>query len=143
MMFKEHHKEVLLRTAARWDALEKRIKRAEHVRAEVVYPAISELRYAGRRLIDALHISWKDNPTEEDTQRFDGYIAEIENNCLRAEHDVVDAVVLFIHRRIDQIISEFGLPIVNEYFPQYTAMLSGIKEVDEFFVGNSCLPSAR
>lgn len=133
-MFKERHKDALLRTAARWDALEERIKRAEHVRAEVVYPAISELRYAGRRLIDALHLSWKDNPTDKDIERFDGYIAEVENNCLRAEHDVVDAVVLFIHRRINQIISEFGLPIVNEYFPLYTAMLSRIKEVDEFIV---------
>lgn len=131
-MFDERHKAALQRTADRWDALEKRIKRAERVRAEVIYPAISELRYAGRRIIDALRISWKTDRTDDDIEKFNGYIAEVENNCLRAEHDVVDALVLFVHKRLDQIIEQFGLPLVREYFPQYIRMIADIRRVDNF-----------
>ena len=40
---------------AEWDRAEKYIKLAEQIGGKVVFPAVAELRYAGRRIIEALH----------------------------------------------------------------------------------------
>lgn len=56
-----------------WNVAERRIKKAEQVRAnEVVASAIFELRYAGRKIVDALDISLKTNLSDDKrpTRRF-------------------------------------------------------------------------
>ena len=49
---------LLQRTFEQWNIAERRIKKAEQVRGnEVVTSAIFELRYAGRKIVDALTLA--------------------------------------------------------------------------------------
>jgi hypothetical protein len=62
-----------------WNIAERRIKKAEQVRAnEVVASAIFELRYAGRKIVDALDLILKtDISTDKDSRtKVHSYIAD-------------------------------------------------------------------
>ncbi len=48
------HAEILKLICVEWDHAESEIKLAEQVGLEVVIPSINELRYAGRRVIEAM-----------------------------------------------------------------------------------------
>lgn len=56
-MFDNEVEEAIKKLIVQWNIAERRIKKAEQVRGnEVVGAAIAELRYAGRKYIDASHI---------------------------------------------------------------------------------------
>ena len=113
-----------------WNDVEGRIKEAELIRAEVVGPSINELRYAGRRLVDVVQIVTSPEVTPEQQEDVQHILFEIEQLCIRAKHDVVDALVLFIHQRLELMIAEFGVPIVYAYFPDFVRLRSEMHEVD-------------
>lgn len=52
--------EAVEEVCSEWNKAEKAIKSAEHVEGQVVNPSIYELRYAGRRIIEALTIQESD-----------------------------------------------------------------------------------
>lgn len=131
--------QALRRIFALWNDTEARIKEAERLRAEVVIPSIKELRYAGRWLIDVLGITIplvEDNLTPEQRATLDRALFETEQNCVRAKNDAVDASVLFLHRRLEQMVTEFGVPIVYSYFPNYADIRRQIREVDEIITNS-------
>ena len=118
---------------------EERIKEAERIRAEVVIPSIKELRYAGRWLADVLGIIIplvEDKLTAKQRSDLAKALFETEQNCVRARNDAVDASILFLHRRLEQLVSEFGVPVVYSYFANYAAMRAKIREVDEIITNS-------
>lgn len=122
-----------------WNDTEERIKEAERLRAEVVIPSIKELRYAGRWLVDVLGVLLplvEDKLSEEQRSALSKALFEAEQNCVRAKNDAVDASVLFLHRRLEQMVQEFGVPIVFSYFSDYPAMRAKMREVDEIITGS-------
>jgi hypothetical protein len=79
-----------------WNIAERRIKKAEQVRGgEVVSSAIFELRYAGRKLIDALELlrtkNWNDNKVEYDKIR--RFLHDAIEDCVKAKHDAIDSML--------------------------------------------------
>ena len=48
------YRDLLVSTYEEWDKAESIIKLAEQVSGEIVFPSINELRYAGRRISEAL-----------------------------------------------------------------------------------------
>src|SRR5690349_8721568 len=105
-----------------WDDTEARIKEAERLRGEVVIPSIKELRYAGRWLADVLGViipMVENNLTDLQRKYLDKALFETQQNCVRAKNDAVDASILFLHKRLEQIVNEFGVPIVYSYFSDY------------------------
>jgi hypothetical protein len=116
-----------------WNDTEARIKEAERLRAEVVIPSIKELRYAGRWLADVLGVIFplvEDKLSPEQRSTLERYLFETTQNCVRAKNDAIDASVLFVHRRLEQMVNAFGIPNVFSYFPDYVRMLTAIREVD-------------
>jgi hypothetical protein len=123
----------LERIFALWNDTEERIKEAERLRAEVVIPSIKELRYAGRWLADIIGVLLphvEDKLTEEQRSRLGKALFETEQNCVRAKNDAVDAALLFIHRRLEQMVDEFGVNIVYSYFHDYPVIRKEIRRVD-------------
>jgi len=84
-----------------WDIAERRIKKAEFVTAnQVVSSAIFDLRYAGRKLIDAHKLlstdKWKDDPEEK--SRILAFLADATEDCVKSKHDAIDAMMLLCRR---------------------------------------------
>jgi hypothetical protein len=107
---------------AQWNIAERRIKKAEQVRAnEVVASAIFELRYAGRKIIDALDIILKNNiGADQDAHtKVHAYLADATEDCVKAKHDAIDAMLDFITTWFHESEKRIGLDQIQKYFPAY------------------------
>ena len=134
-MIEPEHVPHFLRIVERWNKAETALKTAEGNLTFAQQPAINELRYAGRRIIDALAICLHRHG-EDVSAHSDGDIArvllEAEQNCIKAEHDVADAIILYVHKYINAIVEEFGELDVAAHFPNYFPLKVRIVKVNEF-----------
>jgi hypothetical protein len=108
--------------AADWDQSEEIIKQAELVNEQAVVPAIKELRYAGRRLVDALNASAEG----KDDAEIDRYLDDARFNCFRARHDAIDAALAKVAIDVENASSRLGYGSVLKALPnfaQFTAQL--------------------
>lgn len=125
------------RIADEWDKAEKLIKTAEVTRNEVVIASVNELRYAGRRLVDALRAAdaCRADPTckksEEDLKR---YVSETLSFCQRALHDAVDAIILHVRTQIGEYETEFGYIILVEKFPELIEIKKVLKQAENIVI---------
>lgn len=105
--------------AAHWNKVERRAKEVEHYQCEATVPAINELRYAGRRLADAVAIYVKETPTAEELKLAEEHLIITQSYIVNADHDLTDAVVLYTLIRIKRLLDRYGRPKVESTFPEY------------------------
>lgn len=110
-------RELYKKISDRWNRCERLLKTAERVRGEVLHPSINELRYAGRRFVDAISILSEDNVSDENHKAAESYLNEAFMFCMRAEHDCVDAVVTYAHLLIEKSSDEYGLFLLIQACP--------------------------
>jgi hypothetical protein len=132
----EKTRATLREIAIEWDKAEKLMKLAERLRAEVIQPSVNELRYAGRRLVDALNITDEIEGDESKREQFDRFI----NDCLFrvhcAQHDAIDASVLFVQRAVQEYEAEFGLVLLITHFPAVAELRAAMAEADGVIVSS-------
>jgi hypothetical protein len=117
-----------------WNIAERRIKKAELVRANnVVSSATFELRYAGRKLIDALAIlqkaDWRLSPEEK--QQVLQWLADATEDCVKAKHDAIDAMLVFVTTWMERTEASIGLAGLVEYFPTYIETTGKISNLQD------------
>lgn len=96
------------------------------VQEELCLPAVNELRYAGRRLIDA----WS-AMRRGDTAEAIAKINDAKFDCHRARHDSIDAISSKIARDVAITINTFSLTVVVNAFPEYTNMMQILFDIQE------------
>lgn len=112
-----------------WNIAERRIKKAEQVRGnEVVASAIFELRYAGRKMIDSVEVALNsDLKTDAEKRKIVlRNIADATEDCVKAKHDAIDAMLDFIVTWLNTVEESIGLKDLQVYFPGYLATLEKI-----------------
>lgn len=117
-----------------WNIAERRIKKAEQVRAnEVVASAIFELRYAGRKLIDALDIALKDDWKNDGKihEKICSYVYDATEDCVKAKHDAVDAMVDFVTTWFSRYEDRHELDTIQQFFPEYLMRTAQIRDIQE------------
>lgn len=123
------------RIVEKWNKVEKALKITEGELTFAQQPAINELRYAGRRIVDALaiclHRHGEDVSAHSD-EDIDRVLLEAEQNCIKAEHDIADATILYVHKYVNAVVEEFGELDVNAHFPNYFQLKARIANVNEF-----------
>jgi hypothetical protein len=127
---------MLARIAGEWDKAEQLIKAAERVRAQVVIASINELRYAGRRIVDALHLAKKAEQDKAIREEFERYVSDALLFAARAQHDAVDAIVLFLQKAVDKYEAEFGLPLLAEKYPRIFDIKAAIAKADNLIIAS-------
>jgi len=134
-MIDPEHIPHFLRIVERWNKAETALKKAEGNLTFAQQPAINELRYAGRRIVDALAICLHRHG-EDVSAHSDGDIGrvllEAEQNCIKAEHDVADAIILYVHKYVNTVVEEFGELDVSTHFPNYFTLKTRITKINEF-----------
>lgn len=108
---------VLARIADEWDRAERDIKLAEQVCGAAVIPAIAELRYAGRRLVDCLRSVADGEPAA----RTEGLVQDALLNCVRARHDAIDASIARMAEHVRLMVERLGHHAVAQAFPEFAA----------------------
>lgn len=115
-----------------WDETERVIKEAEQISQEMVVPAISELRYAGRKLIDyltAIAQPQKGRDAEED-------IIDFYQCCIRARHDSLDAAVGYIIQYLEGLEQEVQPQIIARTIDDYKGFKETLFEVSGKIIGS-------
>lgn len=121
----EEHKEQIARIRAEWDKAEEDIKIAEQVCNKVVWPSVKELRYAGRRVIDALHAINNGLPAEEVNK----LLQDAEFDCHRSRHDAIDAATATIAIRLEIAHAKLGYDAILKVFPQFPQLRAKLNSV--------------
>ncbi|MDT0506659.1 hypothetical protein [Novosphingobium sp. MMS21-SN21R] len=104
--------------AKEWNKAESAIKRSEQVVGDLSIPAISELRYAGRRLIDALDAAHHDG----NSARIQGLLEDARFCCHRAQHDAIDAALAKIGIDLDSMTSKLGFDAILHAYPDFRTL---------------------
>lgn len=117
-----------------WNVAERRIKKAEQVRGnEVVASAIFELRYAGRKIIDVIQLALDADIIQNNDNKLKAItnIADATEDCVKAKHDAIDAMLDFIARWFDDVEGKLSLTKINEFFPDYLNTLEKIVVIQD------------
>lgn len=106
-----------------WNRAERAIKIAEQVEGEIVNPAIYELRYAGRRIVEAYDVVGTDPGSA--LQR----LQDAQFDCCRARHDAIDAATSKMVATLDNSQEKLGIDVVMTHFAEFPAMIQSLGEV--------------
>jgi hypothetical protein len=119
-----------------WNIAERRIKKAEQVGGEeAVGSAIFELRYAGRKIIDCLHLLLnKDLGDPEPYELICRNLADSIEDCVKAKHDAIDAMVDFITIWFSELEKQIGITEMVRIFPEYLGVVSRIAIIQDNIV---------
>ncbi len=109
------NKELLAEIRNEWDQAEEVIKRAEMVTGSVIIPSILELRYAGRRIVDALNGMATNTIPEKITE----LLQDAKFDCHRARHDAIDAATSKIASDIDTMGRRLGYQAILKAYPEF------------------------
>lgn len=104
-----------------WDKAERSIKLAEQVNAEIVNPAIYELRYGGRRLVEALG-----KTDEVETIQL---LKDAHFDCMRARHDAIDAATSKMVADLDIATKRLGVTSVLAAYPALPNLVADLGAV--------------
>lgn len=106
-----------------WNKAEKAIKHAENVDGEVVNPAIFELRYSGRRLVEALA------KRETDAELAVALLRDAKFDCHRARHDAIDAATSKMAGDLNAAVEYLPAKVVMGNFPDFSEFYAHLLEV--------------
>jgi len=119
------HSVLLSKICEEWNKAEADIKLAEQVCDQVVIPSIMELRYAGRRLMQAMEkIARGDGAGEADALLQDACF-----DCHRARHDAIDAATAQISVTLKEAVIRLKHEAVLQSFPKYSALMHALQTV--------------
>lgn len=124
------HEETIAKILEEWDAAEKVIKKAEQISEKIIIPSIKELRYAGRRIVEALHgiLSGAD---DKDVHNL---IQDALFNCHRARHDAIDAATSKIAIDLNIAAEKIGYEILLSSFSKFPELKTAVLEAREQIV---------
>lgn len=125
-----------------WGEAETRLKEVEQIKGDFDVASINELRYAGRRFVDALLIELKHSDHIDGNGLIEA-INEARNNCIRAKHDAIDSAYVYLLDRVRLMQDTFGIAICMTYFPGYSDILAEMKIVAEKIQASRTLRDQR
>jgi len=120
MPLTEKHAEILLSICTEWNKAEEDIKFAELVCSDVVIPAVKELRYAGRRIVDAVQ-SMSIDGGEEDAK---SYLNDAKFDCYRARHDSIDVATAKMAKDIEVMVTKIKYEAILKAYPSFPELYS-------------------
>lgn len=107
-----------------WNKAEKAIKQAEQVHGEIVNPAIYELRYGGRRIVEAYDLVAENSLEKARIRLNDAHF-----DCCRARHDAIDAATSKISAQLDNAQQRIGVDILLTHFGDFPDLVHLLGEV--------------
>jgi hypothetical protein len=115
-----------------WNAAEAYVKHVERLRRGlVVGAAVNELRYAGRRMIEA-YACVREKPDDTDARiKALELLGEVKHFCYRAQHDAIDGAVTYIDQALAKLEKDFGPDLLHEKFPKYLEMKQSLQEIGQ------------
>lgn len=125
MEISEEIEKALADLQAEWNKAENAIKLAEQVNGEIINPAIYELRYGGRRLVEALSKVTEGNQGPAVLN----LLRDAHFDCCRARHDAIDAATSKVVSDLDIAIGRLGADAVLSSYPNFPGLVRKLGDV--------------
>lgn len=125
---------LLNEVSTEWNRIEKRAKEAESFRGEAIVASINEMRYAGRRIVDAVALLQSNNPDEIMVAR--DHIVIAKTYLMNADHDLTDSVIFIAHTRFIDVEKRHKIKKIKKYIPEYEQFYQSIKEAQKIVQGS-------
>jgi hypothetical protein len=125
----DEYAERLTALAAHWNTVEGRIKQYENFSGDANASAINELRYAGRKLVDALDLMVR----KEDAGTA---ITIAENYMVNADHDVTDGVCFIVLKHLNRVIKKHSLETIGEHYPDFWDIYPLVRQAQKIVEGS-------
>ncbi len=122
------HLDLLKSIQDEWNHAEEDIKTAEMVVQKIVIPAVKELRYAGRRIVDVLMLLTS-QPDAPDLTRIQKLLDDANFNCHKARHDAIDAATAKIAADLSIMAEKLGYDAILPAYPQFPALYVDLNRV--------------
>lgn len=119
--------ELLNSVLTEWNRAEKDIKIAEQVANKVVNPSIKELRYAGRRIVEAILKEQNAAPADDVIELLNDALFD----CYRARHDAIDAGTSKIAIDLEIMTSRLGYEVILPVHPTFPKLFQDLQKVRE------------
>ena len=116
-----------------WMRAEETMKLAERMEGRVIEASVQELRYAGRREMQAHLLRLAAGGQELTEEKYDEWLThatEACENCVKARDDAVDSAVAFITNEVEQSVNKIGLDKVLAEFPGLSEFRRHVRECD-------------
>ena len=97
-----------------WDETESLVKESEQINRAMIVPAVSELRYGGRKLIDYLNALSRNDEKSRRT-----HLEDFVQCCIRARHDAVDAIISYITLYLEELEASISADLIGRVFTDY------------------------
>jgi hypothetical protein len=123
MAFSPEQERLLGSILDEWNRSEEDIKIAEQVCNKIVIPSIKELRYAGRRIVDALTKMIAGGDQKEIT----ALLEDARFDCHRARHDAIDAASSKIALDLETMIRKLKHQAIIPVFPAFPKLLRDLR----------------
>jgi hypothetical protein len=118
MNFDDEYAVIVADIMAEWNKAEADIKTAEMVVSKIGLPSVKELRYAGRRLVEAFALIFKDQDGAS-KEKIKALLEDARFDCHRARHDAVDAATAKIAADMEIMAKQLGYDAILPTFPQF------------------------
>lgn len=119
----EEFDKVFCQVCDEWNKAELSIKLAENVNGEIVNPAVFELRYAGRRIVEAFQ------KFNTEPQSAISLLRDAKFDCHRSQHDAVDAATSKMAGDLTVAVEFLSASIVMKNFPDFTELYGKLSSV--------------
>lgn len=130
MPISEENLSLLASIQTEWDLAEQDIKLAEQVCNSIVIPAIKELRYAGRRVVEVVQEMLGENNLEKIRSLLDDAYFD----CLRARHDAIDAATAKIAIDIDIMTKQLTYSAILPAYPEFSNFVASLTDIRDQIV---------
>lgn len=127
MQLSDAHLALLNSILDEWNKAEQDIKLAEQICNLVVTPAIKELRYGGRRIVEALTKIAAGAPDGDVT----ALLQDAKFDCHRARHDAIDAGVSKISLDLEVMIDKLGYENILPAYSHLADLVNALSAVKE------------
>lgn len=128
MHFSEDHLAILAEIQSEWNRAEEDIKTAETIVNKIVLPSVKELRYAGRRIIDAL-MEITGNPDSPNQEKIRGFLEDARFDCHRARHDAIDAATAKIAVDLEIMVEKLGYDVILRAYPEFPVLYRDLTKI--------------
>jgi hypothetical protein len=112
---------------------EETMKLAERIERRVIEASVQELRYAGRREVQAHLLRLAAAGQELTPEQYDEWLThaiEACENCVKARDDALDSAVTFMADEVEQAVNKIGLNKVLAEFSDLSEFRRNIRECD-------------
>jgi hypothetical protein len=123
--------------AAEWNISEEYLKISEQISSEAVIPGINELRYAGRKVLEAQSLE------SSDPARAMRLLNDAVHDCYRARHDCIDVAVSLINRHVDLMTKRLTYTKMATALPDLGDLIAALSAAQTKIAGSRSRRSAR